>query len=152
VSYGFRIERTTPVAAQNIYDRLADAAAWDQWAPMVGRSELAQVGATDPLGAGAIRRIHAPGGLMTVDEEILEARSPSYQRYTVRGLPLPIRDYTGEVHIDEVDGRTRIVWTGQLTPRFAVTGPLIAKFLESAVRRIVDSLIAACSRAPVDGT
>ena len=26
--YGFRIERDTPLAAQKIYDRLADAAAW----------------------------------------------------------------------------------------------------------------------------
>jgi hypothetical protein len=84
--YGFRIERDTTVAAQKLYDRLADVAAWDQWAPMVSRSELVQSGATDPLGAGAIRRMQGLGGLLTVDEEILEATSPSYQRYTaVRG-------------------------------------------------------------------
>jgi hypothetical protein len=29
--YGFRIECDTPLAAQKIYDRLADAAAWDRW-------------------------------------------------------------------------------------------------------------------------
>jgi Polyketide cyclase / dehydrase and lipid transport len=147
MSYGFRIERDTAVSAQKIYDRLADAAAWDQWAPMVSRSELAQSGSPDPLGAGAIRRVHGPGGLLTVDEEIVEATSPSHQRYTVRGLP--VRDYTGDVRIEEVDGRTRIVWTGQLTPRFAGTGTLMAKFLESSVRRIADNLIAACERAEV---
>jgi hypothetical protein len=43
----------------------------------------------------------------------------------------------------------KFVWTGQLTPRFAGTGTLMAKFLESSVRRIADNLIAACERAEV---
>ena len=146
--YGFRIERDTAVPAQKIYDRLADAAAWDQWAPMVNRSELAQLGPTDPLGAGAIRRIHGLAGLLTVDEEILEATSPSYQRYTVRGLPT--HDYRGEVHIDEVDGRTHVVWTGQFKPRFSGTGPVLAKFLGYSVGRIADRLIAECEPASVN--
>jgi len=139
--YGFRIERDTIVAAQKLYDRLADVAAWDQWAPMVSRSELVQSGATDPLGAGAIRRMQGLGGLLTVDKEILEATSPSYQRYTaVRGLPA--YDYRGEVQIDEVDGRTHVVWTGEFKPRFPGTGPVLAKLLGYSIRRITDRLIA----------
>jgi hypothetical protein len=94
--YGFRIERDTPLAAQKIYDRLADAAAWDRWAPMVNRSELVRLGPTDPLGARAIRRMHRLGGLLTRDEEILEATSPSYQRYTaVRRRPVIRRGRVG---------------------------------------------------------
>jgi hypothetical protein len=41
---------------------------------------------------------------------------------------LPAYDYRGEVDIDEVDGRTHVVWTGQFKPRFPGTGPVLAKF------------------------
>ena len=142
---GFRVERQTFIPAKEVYDRLADANAWSQWTSMVYRSELVQLGTIDPLGAGAIRRMTSLRGLMTVDEEILVATSPHYQRYTLRGLPA--RGYIGEVHINENDGRTRILWTAEFRPRLAGTGFVLGKFLGFAIGRITDSLIAACERA-----
>jgi hypothetical protein len=142
---GFRVVRSTSVAPQQLYDRLANVPAWSQWAPMVSRSELIQEGTVDRLGAGAIRRMHSLRGLLTVDEEILEATSPSYQRYTLRGLPAT--DYVGEVRLDETSGRTQIVWTARFRPRVPGTGWALGKFLGFSIARITDSMIAACERS-----
>jgi hypothetical protein len=142
---GFRVERMTSVAPQIIYDRLADAESWSQWAPLVTRSNLIKRGAPDPLGAGAIRRV---GGLivMSVDEEILDATPPSYQRYTaVRGLP--VRDYRGEVHLHQVGGGTHLVWTGQFEPLVPGTGRLLASLLRLAIGRIAYGVIAVCEQS-----
>jgi uncharacterized protein YndB with AHSA1/START domain len=59
----FRVERTTSAPPAPIYDLLADASGWRNWAPLVGHSELIRQGTPDPLGAGAIRRI---GGLVVL--------------------------------------------------------------------------------------
>jgi hypothetical protein len=141
---GFRVEAMTPVAAERIYDLLADARAWKNWAPLVSYSELIRQGTPDPLGAGAIRRI---GGLgfLRVDEEILEARPPHYQRYTaVRGLPAS--HYRGEVHLDSVDSATRLVWTGTFEPRIPASGWLLATSLRLVIRAIVTRAIAVAER------
>lgn len=144
---GFKVERFTHVPAEQIYDRLADVASWSQWATTVSRSLLVQVGATDPLGAGAIRRMSGLRNLFTVDEEILAATRPSYQRYTVRGLPAT--DYVGQVHIHEDGGRTHILWTAEFRPKIAGTGWALGKFLGLSISRIADDLIAACERAAI---
>ena len=146
---GFRVVRFTSVAPQSLYDRLVDVPAWSQWAPMVNRSELIREGAVDRLGAGAIRRMHVLGGFLKVDEEILEATSPSFQRYTVRGLP--VTDFVGEVRLDDTSGRTQIMWTGRFRPRVPGTGWALGKFVEFSIARIIDGMIAACKRsAPRD--
>jgi hypothetical protein len=102
------------------------------------------------LGAGAVRRI---GGLavLRVDEEILEARPPHYQCYTaVRGIP--VSHYRGEVHLDSVDGGTRLVWTGTFEPRIPGSGRLLATLLRLAIGAIATRAIAVAGRhAGTDG-
>ncbi|MGZ3676560.1 MAG: SRPBCC family protein [Ktedonobacterales bacterium] len=69
---GYRVELESSAPPSRIYDLLADAAAWEKWAPLVGHSELIRRGSPDPLGAGAIRRV---SGLkvLRAEEEIVEA-------------------------------------------------------------------------------
>jgi Polyketide cyclase / dehydrase and lipid transport len=147
---GFRVERLTPVAPEPIYNLLADAPAWKDWAPLVSYSELIRQGTPDPLGAGAIRRI---GGLgfLRVDEEILEAQPPHYHCYTaVRGIP--VSHYRGEVHLDSIDGGTRLVWTGTFEPRIPGSGRLLATLLRLAIGAIATRAIAVAEQhASTDG-
>jgi hypothetical protein len=142
---GFLVERTTLVAPQQLYDRIAEAATWNQWASMVDVSELIQFGSEDPLGAGAIRRMGGFGGRLTVDEEIVAATPPSYQRYTARGLPAS--SYVGEVRIAEREGKTTIDWTGRFSPKVPGTGWILARLLAYSIGRVADDLIAACERS-----
>lgn len=84
--------------------------------------------------------------LLSVDEEILKAKPPSYQRYTAkRGLP--VRHYNGEVNLEQVDEDTHLVWTGQFKPLVPGTGGLLASLLRLAIARIADDVIAACERS-----
>jgi hypothetical protein len=147
---GFRVERVTPVAPERIYNLLANVSAWKEWAPLVSRSELIRQGTPDPLGAGAIRRMGGLG-LLSVDEEILEARPPHFQRYTaVRGIPMS--RYRGEVHLDSVSGGTRLVWTGVFEPRIPGSGWLLAILLRLAIGAIVTRAIAVAElHAGTDG-
>ena len=132
---GFRVERVTPVAPELIYSLLAEAPAWKDWAPLVSYSELIRQGTPDPLGAGAV----------------LEARPPHYQCYTaVRGIP--VSHYRGEVHLDSVDGGTRLVWTGTFEPRIPGSGRLLATLLRLAIGAIATRAIAVAGRhAGTDG-
>jgi hypothetical protein len=141
----FKVERTTFVPPQHLYDRLADAPRWREWATLVDVSELIQRGPVDPFGGGAIRRMGGLGGRLTVEEEILEAVSPCYQRYTARGLP--VVDYLGEVRIGQDSGDTKIVWTGRFRPRLPGTGWILGRLLGYSIARIIDDAIAACQRA-----
>lgn len=143
---GFRVQRMTSAPPVLIYNLLADAASWRRWAPpLVSHSELIRPGTPDPLGAGAIRRI---GGLKVVraDEEILEARPPHYQRYTaVRGIP--VSHYCGEVHLNEVETGTELVWTGTFEPRIPGTGRLLAVLLRLAIATIASRAIAVAEQS-----
>jgi uncharacterized protein YndB with AHSA1/START domain len=143
---GFRVERMTSAPPVRIYNLLADAAAWRQWAnPLVTYSELIRQGTPDPLGAGAIRRM---GGLKLVraDEEILEARPPHYQRYTaVRGIP--VSHYHGEVYLNEVESGTELVWTGTFEPRIPGTGWLLAVLLRLVIATIASRPIAVAQQS-----
>lgn len=137
---GFRVERMTSAPPDGIYDLIADAAGWREWAFLVNHSELIRQGEPDPLGAGAIRRI---GGLkfLRVDEEILDAQAPRYQRYTaLRGIP--VSDYTGEVRLSDVKGETQLVWTGTFKPLIPGTGRLLGTLLGLAISKIADRAIA----------
>lgn len=141
---GFRVEATTTASPESVYDLLANAADWKNWAPLVSYSELTRLGTPDPLGAGAIRRIGG-FGVLRVEEEILEARPPHYQRYTaVRGLPAS--KYRGEVQLDRVEGGTRLVWTGTLEPLIPGSGWLLATSLRLAIRAIATRAIAVAER------
>ncbi|TPG36460.1 SRPBCC family protein [Mycolicibacterium hodleri] len=143
---GFRVERMVSAPPASIYNLLADVPNWKDWASMVNHSELVQHGDPDPLGAGAVRRM---GGIkfILVDEEILEASPPHYQRYTAtRGLP--VRDYRGEVRLDPVDGGTHLVWTGAFEPLVPGTGWLLAAFLRVSISRIVSGAYAAVAAQP----
>ena len=137
---GFRVQRTTSAPPERIYRLLADATNWREWAPLVSHSELIRQGTPDPLGAGAIRRI---GGLkiLSVDEEIIEARQPHYQHYTaLRGIP--VSHYSGEVRITEGNSGTEFVWSGTFEPRIPGTGRLLATLLGLAIAKIADRAIA----------
>lgn len=95
MTFGFRVERATSAPSNRVYDLLADVAAFREWAPLIRYSELIRQGTPDPSGAGAVRRLGVCNAA-SVDEKIVEARAPHYQRYIgVRGFP--VSQYRGEI-------------------------------------------------------
>ena len=53
-----------------------------------------------------------------------------------------VSHYRGEVHLDSVDGGTRLVWTGTFEPRIPGSGWLLAIFLRLEIGAIASRAIA----------
>jgi len=125
MTFGFRVERSTSAPPERVYDVLADVAAFREWAPLFRYAELIRPGTPDPLGAGAVRRL-GPVKRATVDDEIVEARPPHYQRYIgVRGFP--VAQYRGEIRLSPVESGTQLLWTVTFEQKVPGTGrPLTA--------------------------
>lgn len=146
---GFRIELSSSASPAAIYDLLADADHWQDWVPVISRSELVRSGTEDRLGAGAVRRLVAVG-LVPAEEQILEARRPDYQRYTLLA-GMPVSDYDGQVRLQETADGTALTWTGVFRPRIPGTGWVLAKFLGMSVRFVATRAIAAAEKAQTPG-
>jgi Polyketide cyclase / dehydrase and lipid transport len=120
--------RQTPAA---IYELLEDVPGWPGWAPLVGHACFVREGSPRVGGAGAIRRVGGLG-VVNVDEEIVEARPPHYQRYRInRGLP--VSDHTGEVHIEPLGPGSAVLWTGRFTVKAPGFGPVLRFLLARAI-------------------
>lgn len=134
MTFGFRVERASSAPPTRVYNVLAHVADFREWAPHVGYSELIRQGTPDPLGAGAVRRL-GPYKWASVDEEILEARPPHYQRYIgVRGFP--VSQYGGEIRLSQVETGTELLWTVTFQQRVPGTG----RPLETIIRAVITSL------------
>ena len=139
MTFGFRVERATSAPPAGVYDLLADAAAWHEWVPFIGYSELIRQGTPDPFGAGAIRRVGVFKGA-SVDEEIVEAQPAHYQRYRgVRGFP--VSQYCGEIRLNEVDAGTELVWSVTFEQRVPGTGRPLGPVIRAVITAMVDRTI-----------
>jgi hypothetical protein len=129
----------TPATADAVYALLVDGSTWPSWSP-IDSFELEQPGDPPPEGVGAIRVFRR--GHTTGRDQILE-RVPN-RRFAYASLSgLPIRDYVGEVDLDEArDGWTRIHWHSSFVPKLPGTGWMfergIRKFLEQCAHGLAE--------------
>jgi Polyketide cyclase / dehydrase and lipid transport len=135
MTFGFRVERATSAPPERLYGVLADVVAFREWAPLFRYSEIIRPGTPDPLGAGAVRRL-GPVKWATVDEEIVEARPPHYQRYIgVRGFP--VAQYRGEIRLSQLETGTQLLWTVTFEQKVPGTG----RPLTTAFRAVITYLV-----------
>jgi uncharacterized protein YndB with AHSA1/START domain len=126
-----RVQRHSSAPPSAIYPLLADVPGWPRWAPAGAKAAYVREGSPDVGGVGAIRRMGGYG--LSVDEEILEARPPHYQRYTIlRGAP--VKNYCGEVHLEPAGSGTALLWT----VRFTATVPGLGPGLRIALGFLID--------------
>jgi len=139
MTFGLRVERSTSAPPERVYDVLADVAAFREWAPLFRYAELIRPGTPDPLGAGAVRRL-GPVKRATVDEEIVEARPPHYQRYIgVRGFP--VAQYRGEIRLSPVESGTQLLWTVTFEQKVPGTGRPLTALLRAVITYLVNHAI-----------
>ena len=139
MTFGFRVDRATSAAPERVYDILSDMAAFRAWAPLVRYSEWIKRGTPDPSGAGAIRRLGMSKGV-SVDEEIVEAQPPYYQRYVgVRGFP--VSHYGGEIHLSRVDAGSQFLWTVNFEQTIPCTGWPLQIIIRAVITYLVNHAI-----------
>jgi uncharacterized protein YndB with AHSA1/START domain len=115
----------TTVAApiDTVWDKLSDHVGMSHWGPGITVT-MDKVGAPDPNGVGAVRRIASPGLGPDIVEEVVTFEAPHVLGYkALSGTPFP--GYAGEVRLTEAGAGTHISYTISSTAGFAlVKAPL----------------------------
>ena len=133
-SVSCRVEQLSGAAPAEIYDLLMDVERWSDWMPTLSAASWERRG---ELGTekGGVRRMRF--GLMVIRDRILDGTRPHHQAYAA-SFPwyLPLKDYRGDIRIEEVLEGCRIRWTVTCASRF----PGLEKSLKSSYTRLAVAL------------
>lgn len=137
----FDIVATSAASPAQVFDLLADAPRWREWAGSSIRESAWVSGSGD---VGSVRRLGRRPLYTT--ETITEVRRPNRMVWTVAGLP--VRGYRCTVDLTPATGGgTEIRWSG----RFTAPGPLAA-ILRPALQHTVRGFAIAAAAAATRNT
>jgi Polyketide cyclase / dehydrase and lipid transport len=117
---------------------LMDVDRWAQWMPTVSAVSWEKHGAPD-TGLGGIRRVGK--GLNVTRDDVVAGRRPNHHAYAA-STPrwMLIKDYRGDVRIEESGVGSLIIWTVMCTPRIPGLHRLFKSRLQAVYTRIVAAL------------
>lgn len=115
-SVSCRVEQPSTANPDAVYDVLMDCDRWPEWFPAVSAAWWEGKGAPE-TGIGGIRRVRV--GFTLTHERIVEGTRPGHHAYVVK-LPwfVPLKDYKGDVRIEDRPNGSHIVWTASCTLPF----------------------------------
>ena len=152
-SFSCRIEQVSSAKPAEIYDLLMDVERWSDWMPTVSKASWERRGSPD-TGLGGIRRVRS--GPTVAHDTVIDGERPHHHAYAA-SLPRlwPLRDFQGDVRLEEHPNGCLIVWT--ISCRSPVPG--YEKRLRSTVRSTYTRIAAALAheaegvtRTKQDGT
>ncbi len=124
-----RVEYVLNKPIDDVFDALTDHANYKRFTAFTD-SQLLEAGHDEPNGKGALRLLVA--GRMTFKERITRFERPTRMDYRIEELsPLPLRHDRGEITLESVDDKTRVVWISE--GRLKI--PLIRSLLSKPVSR-----------------
>jgi uncharacterized protein YndB with AHSA1/START domain len=128
--------RTTVAAPiETVWDTLTNHVGMNRWGPGITVT-MDKVGASDPNGVGAVRRIASPGPGPDIVEEVVTFEAPHVLGYkALSGVPFP--GYAGEVRLTETGAGTQIAWTISSTAGFPLVKAPLAAISQVLMRLLV---------------
>jgi len=116
-------QATVAAPIETVWEALSDHVGMGRWAPGLTVT-MDKVGATDPNGVGAVRRIASAGPGPDIVEEVVASEPPHVLGYkALSGVPFP--GYSGEVRLSEAGAGTRITYSLSSSAKFPlVKAPL----------------------------
>jgi hypothetical protein len=107
-SLSCRVEQLSSAKPAEIYDLLMDVERWSDWMPTVSAASWERRGEPD-TGRGGVRRMRI--GLSVIRDRIVDGTRPHHQAYAA-SLPwyMPLKDYRGDIRIEEGPNGCRIIW------------------------------------------
>jgi Polyketide cyclase / dehydrase and lipid transport len=135
-----RIEQLSSANAACVYDVLMDFDHWSDWMPTVSSASWEVRGAPE-TGVGGIRRVRV--GLSVTHDRIVEGMRPHHHAYAV-ALPwyVPLKDYRGDVRIEDRPTGCLIIWTATCASRI----PGLVKIFQSSLRATYTRVAAALAQ------
>jgi hypothetical protein len=121
-----------------VYELLMDVERWSDWMPTVTAASWEQPGEPD-TGLGGVRRVR--NGLGVTRDKVIGGARPHQHTYAST-LPryFPLKDYQGDVRIEEHPNGSLIVWTVTCASRVPGLNKLLRSMVQSAYVRIVAAL------------
>jgi hypothetical protein len=111
------VEQPSNATPGSVYDVLMDLDRWSDFMPGVSAASWEVLGAPD-TGVGGIRRMRL--GLGVTRDRIVDGTRPHHHAY-VATLPwyqqMLLKDYRGDIRIEDRPNGSLIVWTASCTPR-----------------------------------
>jgi hypothetical protein len=133
-----RVEQLSRAKPEVVYDVLMDFERWSDWMPTVSAASWELQGAPD-TGVGGIRRVRI--GLTVTHDRIVDGTRPHHHAYAVT-LPwyAPLKDYRGDVRIEDRPSGCLIVWTATCASRIRGIGKLVQSMLDTTYTRLAAAL------------
>ncbi len=112
----FEVNRTSSAPRERLFALETDGANWARWAkPVITQSSWDRLGAPEPGGIGAIRKVRC--GPMILREETVEYEQDRRHVYRFVGPFQPVANYVAEVNFHPIpSGGTELRWTASFTP------------------------------------
>jgi uncharacterized protein YndB with AHSA1/START domain len=127
-------QTTVAVPIDTVWDALSDHVGMGRWAPGLTVT-MDKVGATDPNGVGAIRRIASAGPGPDIVEEVVTSEPPHVLGYkALSGVPFP--GYSGEVRLTEAGAGTQISYTLTSSATFPLAKAPLAAICQGLMRML----------------
>jgi hypothetical protein len=110
-----RVEQPSTATPASVYDALMDLDRWPHFMPGVSAASWEVRGAPDTA-VGGIRKMRLVTGVTR--DRIVGGTRPHHHAYAAT-LPwyVPLKDYRGDIRIDDRPNGSLIVWTASCTPR-----------------------------------
>jgi Polyketide cyclase / dehydrase and lipid transport len=139
----FQVRRFCRAPRAVVFDTLQDVPNWSAWAPGV-RSSRWEPAPGAPSGEQAIRSLTFPMGRV-VREQIVEAVPPRGHRYVLLGWT-PVRDYQGEVALEEEADGCVVNWRGRFDAAVPGSGVVMRALLRIPIERMAGALVTESER------
>jgi hypothetical protein len=130
-----RVEQLSSATPAEIYDRLMDVERWSDWMPTVSAASWERRGEPNTE-KGGVRRMRF--GLIVIRDRIVDGSRPHHQAYAA-SFPwyMPLKDYRGDIRIEEGTNGCRIIWTVTCASSRI---PGLEKSLQSSYTRLAAAL------------
>jgi len=114
-SVSTRVEQPSTATPASVYDVLMDLDRWSDFMPGVSAASWELRGADD-TGVGGVRRMRLVLGVTR--DRIVDGTRPHHHAYAA-AFPwyVPLKDYRGDIRIEDRPNGSLIVWTVSCTPR-----------------------------------
>jgi Polyketide cyclase / dehydrase and lipid transport len=133
-----RVEQLSSAEPAALYDVLMDVERWSDRMPTVSAASWERQGAPD-TGQGGVRRVRT--GLSVTRDRVVDGARPHHHAYAA-SLPVywPLKDYRGDIRIEERPTGSLIIWTVTCKSRIPGTRKATQSRLEAVYKRLAVAL------------
>jgi hypothetical protein len=138
VGVSCQVEQLSSAKPAAVYDVLMDIERWPNWMPTVSTTSWEQRGEPD-TGVGGVRRVRS--GITISRDVVVDGARPHHHSYTA-SLPRlwPMKDFRGDIRIEEHPNGSLIIWTVTCTSRIRRLERRLQSTVSSTYRRIAAAL------------